>query len=114
MLDRWLVALVVVLLVVLVAVVVVPREVRLYRRTRARGGLLELDSWEARNALALRDPEVWLEPPPPPVSALRRCNPGQRVHYHGAGDRCECGQTSNEYSRGGYALHPFADRGDAA
>lgn len=98
----WLILLVVVIVVLAAAAFQLPREVRLYRRSRERrGGMLELDTWEARNALNGGGP-----------SDSR--NPGQRVHYHGAGDRCQCGETSNVYSLPGYAHHPFAARGDDA
>lgn len=47
------------------------------------------------------------------VSALRRCNPEHRVHYHQGGERCQCGQVSSVHSPAGYALHPFAARDSA-
>lgn len=98
---------------------------------RRRGGLLELDTPAGRAAIA--DPrDDWFEPPvgvstwevgtgyelPPPrpvrvtsqPSALQRCNPAQRVHFHGDGDRCECGETANVYSPPGLGFHPFASR----
>lgn len=43
--------------VAVVLALVVPREVRLYRRASSRGGLLELDTPAARAALA--DPDDW-------------------------------------------------------
>lgn len=45
------------LVVAVLLAAVVPREVRLYRRASRRGGLLELDTPEARAALA--DPDDW-------------------------------------------------------
>lgn len=45
------------IVVVVVLALVVPRELRLYRRASRRGGLLELDTPEARAALA--DPDDW-------------------------------------------------------
>jgi hypothetical protein len=63
-----------------------------------RGGLLELDTWEARNALALQRERYWFD-----VSKLRRCNPDRNLHYHGPGDWCECGKVPNVRT-----IRPFA------
>jgi hypothetical protein len=99
----------VVLVVVALVVVVVGRESEEHRR----GGLLELDTWEARNALKLAGVAP-VSPVAGKVSSLQRCRPERRLHYHGEGDRCECGQTSNVYAAPGLQVHPFAPRGDAA
>jgi hypothetical protein len=87
------------------------------RRGRRRGGLLELDTWEARNALELRQRSL---DPVESRSSLQRCNPERGVHFHGAGDRCECGRTANVVGLAdrleGPRFHPFAGRrreGDA-
>lgn len=137
--SGWTIALIVV--VALVAAAVVPHEVRLYRRSRQRrGGMLELDTREARAALA--DPDDWfdvadevalipdgvfkaadrifVDSPPrltPPArlpythsydpdrrqwfitTELQRCNPARKIHYHGGGDRCQCGELPNVRTR---------------
>lgn len=149
----WLVVLLAVAAAVLVVVGVVLAVGRESRERR--GGLLELDTWEARNALAMRR-EIRRAPQPmlavcghviadgadfvaddgyvfcspacaderrlthldehPELfdadrrgrSALRRCNPRRGVHFHGPGDRCECGERPNSSS-----VRPFAGGGDA-
>lgn len=97
----------------------------------ARGGTLDLTG--VRGIGMSGDPDDWFATPfgsPPIVELgtgrvvdpgeparfeLRRCRPDRGVHYHGDGDRCECGQTSNVYSAPGLGFHPFAGRGgDAA
>lgn len=97
-----------------------------------RGGTLDLTG--VRGIGMAGDPDDWfatpfgsppiveletgrvVDPGEPPRIELRRCRPDRGVHYHGDGDRCECGQTSNVYSAPGLGFHPFAGRrgGDEA
>jgi hypothetical protein len=68
-----------------------------------RGGMLELDTWEARNAIAQGYDRDWFD-----ASRLRRCNPERNLHYHGPGDWCECGKVPNIRT-----IRPFAGGGGA-
>lgn len=87
-----------------------------------RGGTLELDTPAARRALVagVETPRTRDEAAKAAASArralaafrgaddrsaLRRCNPERRVHYHGSGDTCECGAQPN--TRGALLIRGF-------